>query len=69
MPWDFRDGKYKSSSCCRLISDLGSEAYAVARKRAEEANGDILPRDWSEVAIVISRRTAKRSSPFAWMFH
>jgi hypothetical protein len=51
------------------ISDLGSEAYAVARKRAEQANSDILPRDWSVVAIVISRRTAKRSSPFAWMFH
>jgi hypothetical protein len=65
MPWDFRDGKYKSSSCCRLISDLGSEAYAVARKRAEEANGDILPREWSEVAIVThaERRNAYRCLP------
>ena len=58
-----------SSAADAPISDLGSEAHAVARRRAEDASSDILARDWSEVALVISRRTAKRSSLFTWMFH
>jgi hypothetical protein len=52
-----------------LISDLGPEAYAVARRRAEEASSNLLARDWSEVALVITRKTTKRSSLFAWIFH
>jgi hypothetical protein len=57
-----------SSAADALIFDLGSEAYAVACRRAEEASSDLLARDWSEVALVISRKTARRSSWFAWMF-
>jgi hypothetical protein len=52
-----------------LISDLGTEAYAEARRRAQEASSDFLARDWSEVALVITRKTGTRSSLFARMFH
>jgi hypothetical protein len=58
-----------SSAADALISDLGSEAYAVARRRAEEASNDLLARDWSEVALVITRKMARRSSLFSWVFH
>ena len=58
-----------SSAADALISDLGSEAYAVARRRAEEASSDLLARDWSEVALVITRKTASRLSFFGWIFH
>jgi|HubBroStandDraft_3_1064219.scaffolds.fasta_scaffold646687_2 hypothetical protein len=57
-----------SSAAEALISDLGPEAYAVARRRAEEASSDILSRDWSQVALEITRKTAKRSSLFGWVF-
>ena len=52
-----------------LISDFGCEAYVVARRRAKEASSDPLARDWSEVALVITRKTGKRSSLLARMFH
>jgi hypothetical protein len=58
-----------SSAADALISDLGSEAYAVACRRAEEASSDLLARDWSEVALMISRKAARRSSLFNWIFH
>lgn len=58
-----------SSAADALISDLGGEAYAVARRRAEEASSDLLARDWSEVALLVARKTGKRSSLLAWMFH
>jgi hypothetical protein len=58
-----------SSAADALISDLGSEAYAVARRRAEEASSGFLARDWNEVALVITRKTGKRSSLLARMFH
>ena len=58
-----------SSAADAVISDFGAEAYAAARRRAEEASNDLLARDWSEVALVITRRMAKRSALFAWMFH
>ncbi len=57
-----------SSAADALISDLGPEAYAVARRRAEEASSDILARDWSQVALEITRKTARPSSLFAWLF-
>jgi len=57
-----------SSAADALISDLGPEAYAVARRRAEEASSDVLARDWSEVALVITRKTGKRSSLLARIF-
>jgi hypothetical protein len=58
-----------SSAADALISDLGGEAYAVARRRAEEASSDLLARDWSEVALLVARKTGRRSSLLAWMFH
>jgi hypothetical protein len=58
-----------SSAADALISDLGGEAYAVARRRAEEASSDLLARDWSEVALLVARKTGRRSSLLAWMLH
>jgi hypothetical protein len=58
-----------SSAADALISDLGGEAYAVARRRAEEASNDLLARDWSEVALLVARKTGRRSSLLAWMLH
>jgi hypothetical protein len=58
-----------SSAAEALISDLGGEAYAVARRRAEEASSDLLARDWSEVALLVARKTGRRSSLIAWMLH
>jgi hypothetical protein len=52
-----------------LISNFGDEAYVEARRRAEEASSDFLARDWSEVALTITRKTGKRSSLLARMFH
>jgi hypothetical protein len=52
-----------------LISGFGCEAYAEARRRAEQASSDFLARDWSEVALMIARKTGNRSSLLAWMFH
>ena len=52
-----------------LVSDFGGEAYAEARRRAKEASNDFLARDWSEVALVITRKMGKRSSLLARMFH
>jgi hypothetical protein len=48
-----------------LIANFGSEAYAVARKRVEEASSEILAADWREVALTIARRDQKAvgSSP------
>ena len=58
-----------SSEAAALISDFGCEAYVEARRRAEEASSDPLAWDWSEVALVITRKTGKRSSLLARMFH
>jgi hypothetical protein len=52
-----------------LISDFGGDARSEAYRRAEEASSDFLARDWSEVARMIARKTGKRSSLFARMFH
>jgi hypothetical protein len=52
-----------------LISDFGGDAYAEARRRAEQASSDFLARDWSEVALTITRKTGGRSSLLARMFH
>ena len=51
-----------------LISGFGGEAYAEARRRAEEASSDVLARDWSDVALTVARKTGKRSL-LARMFH
>ena len=47
-----------------LISDLGPEAYWVARRRAEEASSDAMARDWSGVALAIQRKERRGS---AWL--
>ena len=52
-----------------LISGFGGEAYAEARRRAKEASSDFLARDWSEVALVVARKTGKPSSLLARLFH
>jgi hypothetical protein len=52
-----------------LIINSGAKAYSVARQRAEGANSDEMANDWNGVAAAISRRTAKRPSLFAYMFH
>jgi hypothetical protein len=57
-----------SSAADALIYDLGSEAYAVARRRAEEASSDFLARDWNEVAATIARRSGRRSSVLDALF-
>jgi len=52
-----------------LMSSFGDEAYGEARRRAEEASNPFLARDWSEVALTVIRKTAKRSSLLGRMFH
>ena len=47
-----------------LISISGSEAYWVARRRAEEASSECLTKDWSVVAAAIVRRAENRRSIF-----
>jgi len=51
-----------------LICNLGSEAYSIAVRRAEEASSDEMARDWSGVAVAIARKTQRRSLLSA-MFH
>ena len=58
-----------SSEADALISDFGGEAYAEACRRAEVASSGFLARDWNEVALVITRKTGKRSSLLARIFH
>jgi hypothetical protein len=58
-----------SSEAEALVSDFGQEAYAEARRRAEEASSEFFARDWSEVALVVARKTGRRSSLLARLFH
>jgi hypothetical protein len=52
-----------------LISTLGGEAYGVARQRAEEASSEDMAKGWSVVAAAIARKTGRRQSLLATMFH
>lgn len=52
-----------------LILGFGDEAWTESRRRAQEANSDFLARDWSEVALMVTRKTGGRSSLLARMFH
>jgi hypothetical protein len=45
-----------------LTREFGDEAYAEARRREREANGDERARDWGRVALVVARRTSRLSS-------
>ena len=52
-----------------LMLNSGAKAYSVACRRAEEASSDDMADDWSRVAAAIRRRTAKRPSLLAHVFH
>ena len=52
-----------------LMIAFGDQAYAEARLRAEEASSDLLARDWKEVAHVVARKTRKRPTLLAHVFH
>jgi hypothetical protein len=43
-----------------LMSEFGAEAYAEARRREREADGDETAADWRRVALVVARRTSVR---------
>jgi len=58
-----------SSEAEALLSDFGGEAYAEACRRAEEASSDFFARDWSEVALVVARKTGRRTSRLDRFFH
>jgi hypothetical protein len=58
-----------SSEAEALISDFCDGVYAEARRRAQEASSDSLARDWSEVALLVTSKTGKRSALLARMFH
>jgi hypothetical protein len=58
-----------SSAADALISDFGGEAHAEACRRASQASSDSLARDWSQVALLVARKTGRRSSLLAWMRH
>jgi len=46
-----------------LIGKFGSEAYAVACWRAEEASSEMMAADWREVALTIARKDQKGARP------
>jgi hypothetical protein len=46
-----------------LIAKFGSEAYAVACWRAEEASSEMLAADWREVGLTIARKDQKADRP------
>jgi hypothetical protein len=46
-----------------LMANFGSEAYAVACQRAEEASSEVLAADWREVALIIARKDQKADRP------
>jgi hypothetical protein len=56
-----------SSEAEALMISFGDQACAEARQRAEEASSDFLARDWSEVALAITRK--QRSSLLNRVFH
>jgi hypothetical protein len=51
-----------------LIFNSGMDAYRIARRRAGESSSQQLAKDWSRVAVAISRKTRKRPTVLAAMF-
>ena len=43
-----------------LISNSGVDAYRIARRRADESSSHQMAKDWSKVAVAITRKTSKR---------
>jgi hypothetical protein len=58
-----------SSEAEALMICFGDQAYGEARLRAEEASSDFLARDWNEVAHMVARKTRKRPTLLAQVFH
>ena len=58
-----------SSEAEALMISFGDQAYAEARLRAEEASSNFLARDWNEVAHMVARKTMKRPTFLAQVFH
>jgi hypothetical protein len=50
-----------------LFSNLGADAYWVARQRAEETSDEDLAKDWGRVAAAIARKS--KPSLLATVFH
>ena len=50
-----------------LISNSGVDAYRIARRRADESSSHQMAKDWSKVAVAITRKTRKRSAVLAAM--
>jgi hypothetical protein len=48
-----------------LMAKFGSEAYAVACWRAEEASSEMMATGWREVAVIIARQGQKAVRPNA----
>jgi hypothetical protein len=46
-----------------LMANFGSEAYAVACQRAEEARSELLAADWRQIALTIARKDQKADRP------
>lgn len=52
-----------------LICNFGDQAYAEARRRADEASSDFLAKDWDTVALIVTRKVGRRSSLLGRIFH
>jgi hypothetical protein len=46
-----------------LIAKFGSEAYAAACCRAEEATSEMIATDWREIALTIARKDQNAVRP------
>ena len=51
-----------------LISNSGVDAYRIARRRADESGSHQMAKDWSKVAVAITRKTRKRPAALTAMF-
>ena len=45
-----------------LMREFGDEAYAAARRRERDADGDERAREWRRVALVVARQTSRFGS-------
>jgi hypothetical protein len=52
------------------MSNPGIDAFSIASSRAQEASSEQMEKDWSRVAAMIARRTARRTlaSMRPWSF-
>ncbi len=52
-----------------LMLNNGADAYSIACQRAKEASSEDMANDWTRVAATIGRKTGKRPSLLAYVFH